>query len=276
MNSENMIQSDGSVRIVVKHEEVSWFDFLGHSRLCRARDMGWNSRRHWVPRGVDILANNISTTVTLWTKHSFSPEAQPLPRKANFMLDRQHTAARLALSKLEAVDQASENALSFQMFEKYRDAKREERLFGKIDLVGYEIPLGRTKARQLKVDLLGVSADPTPAIEIIELKDADNTGDSPLMALTEAICYALQMLRCKTDILRELGEWRVTVNESYFAKINLRLMAPEQYWQFWFKASSPRPELEGRLKEIVDGVNAGIAFAGQTSPSSLSVSFGDI
>ena len=276
MSSESIIQPDGSVRIVVRHEDVSWFDFLGHSRLCRARDMGWNSQSYWISRGVDILARNISTTATLWTEHSLSPKTEPLPRKGNFMLDRQHTAKRSALSSVEAADQVSENALSFQTFERYRNVEGKGRLLGKIDLIGYEIPLGRTKARQLKVDLLGVSVDPVPAIEIIELKDTDNTGDSPLMALTEALCYGLQILRCKTDILRELRISRPTVNESAFEKINLRLMAPEQYWHVWLKTPSLRSEIESRFKEIVDGVNAGIVSSGQASLPSLSVSLEDI
>lgn len=275
MSAESIIQSDGSLRIILRHENVSWFDFLGYSRTSRARDSGWNSQRYWIPRGLDVLSRNISSTVSHWTENSLAPEAKPLPREGKFMLDRTHTLARLALPEIETVEVVSENALSFHTFKKYFAASGNERLLGKINLIGYEVPLGRTKTGQLKVDLLGVSSEPVLALEVIELKNADNTGDSPLMALTEAVCYALQILRCKDALLRELRVSRPAETEMIFRKINLHLMAPERYWNLWLPEPS-RPAIEAALKQIVDGVNAGINASPHSSASTLTISFGNI
>lgn len=285
--TESIIQPDGSLRIIVRHQDVSWFDFLRHSRSCRARDWGWNSRRYWGPRGVDVLVANLAATVSQWTKQSLSANAAPPPRIGNFMLNREHTLDRLALPEIDSSMAYSENALSFSTFRKYADAVGDNRFLGVIDLIGYEIPLGEERRRQLKVDLLGLSFNPVPTIEIIELKDADNTGDSPLMALTEGICYALQILRCKNALLGELfalpaileGTGRVkpfSSAETDFRNINIRLAAPKAYWDLWFRPPLIRSTVESKMREIVDGVNTELAAADERFRSALSLHFAEI
>jgi hypothetical protein len=68
-----------------------------------------------------------------------------------------------------------------------------------VRFIGYEVPLTGTKAGMLRVDLLGEIDG--RQLAVVELKK-DDGGDSPFMAFIEAVCYGLQIIRCKAALLR--------------------------------------------------------------------------
>ena len=98
--------------------------------------------------------------------------------------------------------------------------------------IGYEIPLAAESDGQLKVDIFAIGKDAV-SLEIIELKRAENKCDSPLMALTEAICYGIQVVRCRDSLLVDLVQKEKLVSEEHFHRIRLVLAAPEAYWNHW-------------------------------------------
>src|SRR5208282_394396 len=96
--------------------------------------------------------------------------------------------------------------------------------------IGYEIPLSAEKEGQLKVDILAIGKD-KPSLEIIELKRAKNTDDSPLMAMTEATCYGIQAVRCRDYLLKNSVLKEKLVSTEHFETIRLILAAPHAYWE---------------------------------------------
>ena len=81
------------------------------------------------------------------------------------------------------------------------------------------------------------------------------------MALTETICYGLQVIRCKHRLLEELRNSDIAKNrgitEIHFKKIRLVLAAPKKYWETWDCADSA--ECRTDLKEIVKSVSKSLA-----------------
>src|SRR5207253_26236 len=98
--------------------------------------------------------------------------------------------------------------------------------------IGYEIPLAAESDGQLKVDILAIGQDKS-SLEIIELKKAKNKSDSPLMALTEAICYGIQAVRCQDYLVSDPHLIEKSVFKAHFKSIRLILAAPNAYWISW-------------------------------------------
>jgi hypothetical protein len=98
------------------------------------------------------------------------------------------------------------------------------------------------------VDIVAIGKDGC-SLEIIELKQATNTSDSPLMALTEAICYGIQVVRCRDSILIDLKE--PSMSREHFGRIRLMLVAPHQYWRHW----KWERELAEPMRNIIASVN---------------------
>ena len=93
------------------------------------------------------------------------------------------------------------------------------------------------------------------ALSIIELKNARNHHCSPLLMLSQAICYGLQALRCKnllTNAFPELKEWPGTVE--------LVLAAPRSYWGYWEclegDGNGLSHELTNAFQKIINQVNS--------------------
>ena len=101
----------------------------------------------------------------------------------------------------------------------------------------------------LKVDIIAIE-ESNCSLEIIELKQANNTSDSPLMALTEAICYGIQAVRCREHLLKASGI--KGVSEKYFNSIRLLLAAPRQYWEYW---KGDKEKMVDPMEYIVNQVN---------------------
>jgi hypothetical protein len=154
----------------------------------------------------------------------------PDPREKEFMFDRTRSRERglLSLGPLrKGVDlsKMSENELNTRLFhDKAHD------LWGRS--IGYEIPLSAESEGQLKVDIFGIGKG-KPSLEIIELKQANNKSDSPLMAMTEAICYGIQVVRCRDYLLENSVLKKESVSSEHFDAIRLILTAPHAYWKYW-------------------------------------------
>ena len=256
--NKSFITADGGLNVCLDATEVSWFDFLWYSRRKTSDKGGWNSKSYWRERGVSRITGNASVFLKDWTINSLLQDGAflPIPRDAKFMFDRSLSERRsnleVSLGKHKcAIENATENELNYALY---------NRGFGKfkhlewVELLGFEIPLAQERDGQLKVDLFGISST-GDAIEIIELKKANGT-DTPLMALTEAICYGLQTLRCKDSLMREAN-----LGEPVFKKINLTILAPPAYWTQWDSKSGINAALQNINKDlqvIIEQVNAAI------------------
>lgn len=75
------------------------------------------------------------------------------------------------------------------------------------------------------------------------------------MALTEAICYALQTMRCRESLLNEAP---TLSDRKVFERINLTLLAPSEYWRYWDNNQLDLPTMAEKLQPIVNRVNDGI------------------
>ncbi|HEV7404404.1 MAG TPA: hypothetical protein VGO11_15800 [Chthoniobacteraceae bacterium] len=255
-NSElaiGMIEVDGTLRVRLPAEEVSWFDFMYFSRATNSTHGGWDMKSHWRERGLQPLIDDNATFLPQWTKNSLQESGNylPTPRKSGFMFKREESERRSGLM-FKTVGTSSENELNYALFMKLLPGVPE------VELLDYETPLCGDSEGQLKADLFGVS-DNGKVLEIIELKKANNHGDSPLFALTEAFCYALQTLRCGKALWKEFEQAHPGRLSESFDRIGLTLLAPAEYWSYWCDGSDQPGALEGELQKIVAQVNAGIA-----------------
>ncbi len=223
-----MITDAGGLTVRLKPTEVTWFRFLQASRATNSLEEGWNSRTHWGNKGLFFLSSRGAPFLQQWTANSLKKTANPGPRTDKFMFDRQLSKERKELvrnGKLtkNAFAVLSENEINARLFHHHPQWQ---------NCIGYEIPLAKESDGQLKVDIIAIE-ERNCSLVIIELKQANNTSDSPLMALTEAICYGIQAIRCREHLLKESGIKKKGESGKYFNSIRLLLAAPRQYWKTW-------------------------------------------
>ncbi len=250
MNPELMITDGGGLRVPVKC--VTWFQFLQLSRVTNSDQGGWNfkgkgkNKHLWVQNG---LARLTPAIVEQWTKNSLEENALPKPRKQaqGFKLSRADTENRTKAgeSGVEAlksgIDELLENELNALLYigDHWPTDWGQKK--------GYEVPLADESDGQLKIDLVGHGED-SPAgagfLSLIELKQSDSPKNSPLMALTEAICYAIQIIRCE-NLLNQITGGR-------FQTIRLILAAPEKYWTYW--EIKKHSDYSKQMTDIVEAV----------------------
>jgi len=215
MIDESMIKEDGKLQIIVPSDKVTWFDFLKLSRATNSNFGGWDSKTHWKERGLDVISDNLEI-VKKWTENSLTV-TEPSIRKKNFRLDRNFN-----LNRAKRKPQ-SENRLNTLLFNKYQQKNNND-----IKYISYEVPLVSESKGQLKVDLFGIKNN---SFFITELKKGDNKSDSPLIALTEAICYGLQLIRILKD--DDNQNFITEFNNNLDNQIILSIAAPSKYWENW-------------------------------------------
>ena len=254
-----MIKNDGSISVRIPADEVTWFSFLQSSRALNSEQGGWNFKKHWVEQGLNRLADEKSARAFIekWTKASLATKAVPIPRTDDFRFeDRQKTLS----DRGPRGEEFSENRLNFNLSLFLYELKRPPSQ--SLRLVTYELPLAAVSDGQLKADI--VVFDQTGFVEIIELKKSGAEGDpdTPLMALTEAICYTLQLIRCWSKLSACLEE-KFSVKWSAIEEVSIVLAAPA-YWNNCKpgrKGTAHRAigEIESKaLHEIVKTVEKGI------------------
>ena len=215
-----MIGEDGSLSVRVRGRDVTWFQFLQATRLANSKAGCWNSKSYWLPWGLDRLNASI---VKQWTKTSLHKSAPPEPRTKQFKLGREDSKYRTAATKRgeealkSGVNELMEADLNAVLHTKSWPADSWGRF------LGYEVPLAQESDGQLKIDLLGIGDG---FLSLVELKQAHSPSNSPLMALTEAICYSIQIGRCKKYLCKENSD-------VDFKAIRLILAAPGDYWDYW-------------------------------------------
>src|SRR5712691_3754991 len=217
-----MITDDGGLKITIGPKEVTWFRFLQISRTTNSLNGGWNSKSHW-RKGLKSLGCKHADFLKDWTTNSLAPQEAPAPRGDNFMFDRDRSRERHQLNhgplrKGDDLCNLSENELNTRLF---HDNGHD--LWGQN--IGYEIPLSAESEGQLKVDIVAIGKD-NHSLEIIELKQANNKGDSPLMAMTEAICYGIQAIRCRGFLLKQPKLIAKLVPTEHLKRIRLIVAAP--------------------------------------------------
>jgi hypothetical protein len=245
-----MIHPDGRLDVQIPVGEVTWFSFLAASRLVTSEKGGWNSKRHWVKRGLDKLAPDgmAAPFIARWTRNSLEPEAAPYPRANDFQIAlrldalRRNTRGRAGSPKKE-----SENELNWNL-SRWIDDRCGVQVDPKRKRVAtYELPLAAESTGQLKADV--VVFDRCGLVEIVELKrSASESPDNPLLALVEGTCYALQLLRCWSKLAPCLqaetsGSWPRPIQT-----ISIVLAAPD-YWDCCKHARRPGGECKIVEKE---------------------------
>lgn len=264
----SFITKNGDLDVRLTKGDVSWFDVLYFSRAMPAERRGWNNRSYWIERGLRVLViESAQDFIKEWTINSMrkaNPYLPP-PRKLAFKFGndpsrRSRDHLELELKADNPVESASENALNYALFNnRFEKIEKVEGIYPK----GYEVPLVDGAEGQLKVDLFGVSGE---AIQIVELKNARNTTDSPLLALIEAICYGMQTLRCSDSLLEAEG---LGADKDTFRRIDITLVAPNSYWAYW--SVPDLEELRKTCEPLIDRINAGIDEAGVKSRIKLEI-----
>lgn len=117
--NESFITPKGELKISLDLKEVTWFEFLWFSRATPSPRGGWNSKSHWLERGVRRLADDGEAFVTQWTKNSLQTKALPQPRGSAFMFDRllsgrAHLEESLKLRN--SLNEATEHELNYGLF----------------------------------------------------------------------------------------------------------------------------------------------------------------
>jgi hypothetical protein len=187
--------------------------------------------------------------------NSLKNDALPAPRKRlDFRFDRKWERDHL-LQRAPDLDRHSENWLNAVLFKEH--LCNTPLSWGK--LVGYEIPLADETQGQLKVDLVGVGKEGNRTFfSLVELKRARNKTDSPLMALIEVICYAIQIIRSRDFLIQDLRLAAEGLCSRHdFREIRMVLAAPDKYWRNWILQEHVR-----KMGRIVTLVNETIASCG--------------
>lgn len=246
----SMISKEGNISINIKSQDVTWFNFLQYSRVTNSNYGGWNSKSYWIERALKKLSDD--DFISKWTVNSIKSE-NPTPRKKDFMLNRKISGSRDAILKKLSMgfdlDQCSENDINTFI------SQNPTNFFNDYEIIGYEIPLSDEKDGQLKIDLLSFNTK-NKGIGIIELKQSISPSNSPLIALIELFCYGIQLLKCKSDISKEIiqsnGQY---IEEHLFENINLIIAAPVTYWKYWGFEDIKKNEIKDDFNKLIEIVN---------------------
>ena len=264
MSEESIIGIDGTLRI--PSNKVTWFTFLQVSRSTNSKKRGWKSKSHWSTKGLDRLTKNGTAAefLTTWTENSRHKNALPEPRKDTFQFkDRMEAQADGLRGGKGTPKEGTENYINWRFVDELR--KR-----GIIS--AYEVPLADESKGQLKVDVM-VFHD-GGRIEIIELKcSGEKQPDPPLMALTEAICYAIQTKRCWRNLAKEAEALLDAKSLDKLTEIHLILAAPD----YWNNCNPGRGEARRITREQAGKLHAIVAAVGaELRGVKLSLSLADI
>lgn len=286
MNKTSIIR-DGNIVVEWKQKDVTWQAVLQTARAANSEKGGWSGKSNWADLGLDkLVTSGTSPAVGCdfleeWTATSLKKSARPRPRPSKFQLKLREAdaAARRrgnAKPELEPNDFGilsqpadEENRLNWWLFMALRSRRYA---------VTYELPLCADADGQLKADLVHFVAG-SGLVEIVELKKGTTAGrDSPLMALVEAICYGLQLLRCWSELQPELKQ-HLKVEPFDLKHLHLILAAPA-FGKECNPASSDSPDLSTeqaqKLRAIVKTVGEAISQVENIPQPQLSLSFGNV
>ncbi|MDF9833403.1 hypothetical protein M2103_001627 [Ereboglobus sp. PH5-5] len=250
--NNSMILENGSLKIHLPKDEVTWFAFLQLSRLVNSTQGGWDSKTNWINRGLHILASDhYIEFIKKWTKNSLklSNKNSPKIRTSDFKIEDRNKALKEGKRGSEGMPKAgTENQLNWNLCTYLFEKNKEQRY-----TFTYELPLAEEQEGQLKSDIVAFIPD-SNLVEIIELKRG-NSSNSPLMALVESICYTLQLLRCWEHISKDESiKWGQPEKPK---TINIILAAPKEYWEKC-KDEESTPENFNQLNKIVSAVETAI------------------
>jgi len=246
-----MNESDRKEDTFFTCEEETWFSILSRSRDTKvnSKSGAWDSKTHWITRGLDKCLN--SNIVKTCTQESLIGDNHS-PRENLFKLNREHTSEdrkKYSNQGITDIDIMREDHINTILFNNYQ----ENKTFNDYNILTYEFPLGSKRGNELLVDLLSINKS-DKKIGLIELKKASNEDNSPLLALVELICYGIQFIKSKEFIQSEMEK----LDDEYFNRIGLFLVAPEKYWGYW-KIDT----IKNRLEDIVTAVNSALSNKGK-------------
>ena len=138
MNNKSFISPDGNLCVTISRSEATWFEFFTLSRITRSPDGGWNYKKFWKERGVNILTSPAASVfLKEWTENSLKDDASPEPRKIDFRFDRKPSLERTNL-KVDAsdFDSAREEALNWRLYSDSLSKEGSCKALGGIKLLG--------------------------------------------------------------------------------------------------------------------------------------------
>lgn len=272
MHKPRFFKDDGSLQVRVPPRAARWIDFLTYSRLCNSTDEegGWNNKKLWMDTGLIPLSEN-KPVLALWTQNSLADsKTYPRPREEDFKLGRDANGFSKERSAAESkfgnrsIEAWSENSINARLFKKFAPPNAVHcSPFPLMSLLAYEVPLCDDADGQMKVDLLALrKRDDVFHVALIELKQANSPANSPLLALVECICYALQVTRCRTYLIRESKKESrkrphlTKLTDEHFKRISLVIAAPQLYWKYWncWEASDVE-RVQALMRRLLAGVN---------------------
>lgn len=272
MHKPRFFKVDGSLQVRVPPKAARWIDFLTYSRLCNSTDEegGWNYKTLWKDTGLIPLSEN-EHTLALWTRNSLADsKTYPRPREDDFKLGRDASCFSKDRSAAESkfgnqsIMVWSENSINARLFKKFAPPSGiPGSPFPAMTLLAYEVPLCDDADGQLKVDLLALRRRGSVShIALIELKQAESPSNSPLLALVECICYALQLTRCRAHLKRESKKENrdkphlTKLTDEHFKRISFVIAAPQSYWESWSCwEASDRERVQASMRTLLAGVN---------------------
>jgi hypothetical protein len=261
-------RSDGSMHVTIPCKAVRWIDFLANSRLVNSQKGGWDFKTTWKTEGLQQLLD--AEFLGQWTDTSLDDsKTYPRPRPNDFKLGREFTSERTAAAALcdpRRIAYCPENSLNARLFQNYGIPPSGDRT--RCDdnpfsgpLLAYEVPLCDDSDGQLKIDLLACDLT-REQLEIIELKQAANTGNSPMMALVEGICYGLQLWRCRKAFRVEseglalpMKAKEFALKPAHFKTLNITIAAPDEYWIYWQCTGDQAKEVMKKMEQILAKVS---------------------
>lgn len=266
--SQPFFQNDGNLHVIIPSKEARWIDFLIYSRLLNSPKGGWDFKSTWKVDGLERLAD--AEFIERWTDNSLrAQKTYPRPRTSEFKFARDFTVERRNAADscaTKPIGGCSENSLNARLFQNHGVfSSRGAMTCGTNPftgpLLGYEVPLCDDSDGQFKIDLLACDQI-ARRLEIIELKQASNTNNSPLMALVEGICYGLQLWRCSKELSREsrdtakrLNDPRFELAPEHFNVMQIIIAAPSQYWDYWDCPNGGDEVVKDRMDEILKAVS---------------------
>jgi hypothetical protein len=281
MSKRSIVLPNGGISVAWEKEAVTWHIVLQTARTTNADNGGWNRKSRWNEHGLKVMAS-IPQELQTWTTNSLKEKAQPLPREAEFQLELRELVAKSGTRGgekkipqepeqfgIKFYPKKPEDRLNWWLYMAHRHAKK----------LTFELPLCADADGLLRADLVHFVPE-SALVEIIELKkglgkDQNDSRDSPLMALAEAICYGLQLLRCWEALKPELQQ-HLKVEPFEIKHLHLILAAPDFGQNCSGNGNNLTLDHQRDLRAIVSAVQQAVGDGKATIGPKITLSFANV
>jgi len=241
----SIIKEDGSIVIQISANKVNWQKILQSARITNWKNGGWNSKSYWISHGLEAISAIHDDILMRWTENSLVDGSKRV-RTDKYMFRHENLDEGKERGTVGSENRINWN-LSKYIWEKTGKNKADTK-------VTFELPLTDEKENQLKADIVIFHKQKKATVDILEIKKSNNNSDSPLLAVIEGLCYALQIICCWENLIKE----RELVGLKELSDINIIVAAPEGYWDYWYKSPADNEEKEKifkKLSKMIESIN---------------------